>query len=185
MATLKVWRDDGNGESPREWNNMGTMVCFHQRYRLGDKHEYDARDYNGWDDFGNTLLETDYPGGVILPLYLYDHSGITMNTTGFSCTWDSGQVGFIIASAEKIRENFMAKRITKKVRERALALLVSEVNVYDQYIRGEVYGYTITDDDGSHIDSCGGFYGSDPKDNGMMDNAPSEYASLFDNVTFP
>ena len=24
-------------------------------------------------------------GMVILPLYLYDHSGITMNTTGFSC----------------------------------------------------------------------------------------------------
>ena len=29
-------------------------------------------------------------GMVILPLYLYDHSGITMNTTGFSCPWDSG-----------------------------------------------------------------------------------------------
>ena len=31
-------------------------------------------------------------GMVILPLYLYDHSGITMNTCGFSCPWDSGQV---------------------------------------------------------------------------------------------
>ena len=30
---------------------------------------------------------------LMLPLYLYDHSGITMNTTGFSCPWDSGQVG--------------------------------------------------------------------------------------------
>ena len=38
-------------------------------------------------------------GMVILPLYLYDHSGITMNTCGFSCPWDSGQVGWIYASA--------------------------------------------------------------------------------------
>lgn len=33
---------------------------------------------------------------LMLPLYLYDHSGITMNTTGFSCPWDSGQVGWIL-----------------------------------------------------------------------------------------
>ena len=24
---------------------------------------------------------------VCLPLYLYDHGGITMNTTGFACSW--------------------------------------------------------------------------------------------------
>ena len=29
---------------------------------------------------------------IVQPLYLYDHGGITMNTTGFSCSWDSGQV---------------------------------------------------------------------------------------------
>ena len=37
---------------------------------------------------------------LMLPLYLYDHSGITMNTTGFSCPWDSGQVGWIYAFKE-------------------------------------------------------------------------------------
>jgi hypothetical protein len=184
MATLKVWRDDST-DSPRDDDNMGTMVCFHKRYTLGDKHDYRADDYNGWDDVEKTLLETDFAGGVSLPLYLYDHSGITMNTTGFSCQWDSGQVGVIFASAAKIRENFMVKRITKKIRERALALLVSEVSVYDQFIRGDVYGYTITDDDGSHIDSCGGFYGDDPKENGMLDNSPAEYASLFTAISFP
>jgi len=34
---------------------------------------------------------------VILPLYLYDHGGITMSTGAFSCPWDSGQVGWIYA----------------------------------------------------------------------------------------
>ena len=39
-----------------------------------------------------SMLES-IDGFVFLPLYLFDHSGITMNTSGFSCPWDSGQVG--------------------------------------------------------------------------------------------
>ena len=41
---------------------------------------------------------------VILPLYLYDHSGITMSTSVFSCPWDSGQVGWIYAEKKKLIE---------------------------------------------------------------------------------
>ena len=32
---------------------------------------------------------------AILPLYLYDHSGLTMSTNDFGDRWDSGCVGFI------------------------------------------------------------------------------------------
>ena len=49
---------------------------------------------------------------LMLPLYLYDHSGITMNTTGFSCPWDSGQVGWIYASKEDALREFGGKNIT-------------------------------------------------------------------------
>ena len=41
-----------------------------------------------------------------LPLYLYDHSGITMNTGGFSCSWDSGQMGWIYATKEDIQKEY-------------------------------------------------------------------------------
>ena len=27
-------------ESPRGWDNLTTMLCFHNRYNLGDKTEY-------------------------------------------------------------------------------------------------------------------------------------------------
>jgi hypothetical protein len=40
-----------------------------------------------------------------LPLWLYDHSGITMScgaANPFYCPWDSGQVGWIIAEKKKI-----------------------------------------------------------------------------------
>ena len=32
---------DSDPVNPRvEWDNFGTMVCFHSRYALGDKHNY-------------------------------------------------------------------------------------------------------------------------------------------------
>ena len=34
--TIKIERD-GDAESPREWDNVGTMVCWHSRYNLGDE----------------------------------------------------------------------------------------------------------------------------------------------------
>lgn len=164
---------ESNPESPRQWDNMGTMIAFHGRYALGDKdHGFNAHDYNGWDEMEAAILK-EHKDGVILPLYLFDHSGITMNTTGFHCPWDSGQVGFIVASAAKIRENYQVKRITAKVRERALEHLRSEVETYDQYLRGDVYGFVI--EGGEHDgDSCWGFFGDDPFTNGMSEHVPEE-----------
>jgi hypothetical protein len=40
----------------------------------------------------------------IKDLYLYDHSGITISTSPFSCGWDSGQVGFIYLTRQKCEE---------------------------------------------------------------------------------
>lgn len=39
---------------------------------------------------------------IFMPLFLYDHSGITMNTCGYSCRWDSGQVGYIYTDRKTI-----------------------------------------------------------------------------------
>ena len=175
--TRIIIEHDETAESPREWDNLGVMAAFHGRYSLGDtNHGFRHTDYSGWNEMKADIIRKN-PGCVILPLYLYDHSGITMNTTGFSCQWDSGQVGFIFASAEKIRECFMVKRITKKVRERAIASLVSEVKIYDHYLTGEVYHFRI--EGGEHNgESCGGFYGSDPFKNGMSYYIPKELHDL-------
>jgi hypothetical protein len=97
---------------------------------------------------------------VILPLFLYDHSGITMNTTGFNCRWDSGQVGFIFISKAKALKEFGGKIITKKLRERLETYLKNEVETYDQYLTGDVWGVQVFED-GEEVDSCWGFYGYD------------------------
>lgn len=168
--------------NPREdYDNLGTMVCWHRRHRLGDDHNYkDPQDFaidmvlknmkekevlsaikNGdlpefrllpgekegeyavegfvglipgkekwermdwkvskdmeiiesedasfdlqedildWCSTQNLLSMWEKQGSVaILPLFLYDHSGISMSTGSFlgrapHARWDSGQVGFI------------------------------------------------------------------------------------------
>jgi hypothetical protein len=159
---------DNNPESPREWSNLGTMICFHTRYDLGDKHGYDHKDYSGWKEMEKAIVKENNVG-VILPLYLYDHSGITISTTPFSCGWDSGKIGFIYVSKEDVLKEYGGKIVTKKLKERVTEYLKGEVETYDQYLRGDIYGYKIskvtTCDQGNEhkeeIDSVWGFYGED------------------------
>ena len=158
--TLKLYQDEMGQDGPRDWDNLGTMVCWHSRYNLGDKNEMKTPgDFMDWWNGKNKYETEGGKGGEILSLYLYDHSGITMNTGGFNCPWDSGQVGYIYVTASQIRKEYSVKRITKTIREKARALLESEVKTFDQFITGDVYGYNIESSDGEHLDSCRGFYG--------------------------
>lgn len=157
---IEIYQDTYT-ESPREWDNLGTMVCFHRRYDLGDKHDYDSDDYSGWEEMKEAIMKQEKVH-TILPLYLYDHSGITMNTTGFSCRWDSGQVGWIFVSKDKVKEEGIDESKVEKY-------LKGEVETYDQYLRGDVYGYKIYEvttcslghEHEEDLDSCWGFYGEE------------------------
>lgn len=161
-VTVKVKRDP-DPESPRSWDNLGTMACWHRRYRLGDVQP--KQDPEEW------LAENAPEGSVVLPLYLYDHGGITMRTGPFSCPWDSGRVGYIVASVDKIRKEYSVDEITD-LRVKVEEVLRAEVSVYDDFLTGNVWGYSIDatypcDGCGSlvheheHEDSCWGFFGND------------------------
>lgn len=151
-------------DNPRECcDNFGTMVCFHRNYVLGDRHDLKAADFSGSGEVEKYLREKE-GAAVILPLYLLDHSGLRISTGPFSCDpggWDSGIVGFIYATREAILKEYGAKRLSEKLLEKARSVLMSEVEVYDQYLAGDVYRYVIEDAGGEHIDSCWGLYGSD------------------------
>ena len=166
MLTVKVVNDP-DPENPRDWDNLGTMVCWHKRYNLGDHHDIDDDKLWSWDAIENHLRKR-YKAHVILPLYLYDHSGITIRTTPFSCKWDSGQVGFIYATKEKIRKYYEWKKITIGRQEIIRQHLIREVNIYDAYLTGEVYGFEIIDEETEEVvDSCYGYYSNkDAKESG-------------------
>ncbi len=164
--TLRIVPDPHPMNPRVECDALGTMICWHPRYNLGDKHSYRNNQelfiaLAGYEDevpFDLEAIEKRaLRNAIILPLYLYDHSGLTMNTTGFSCPWDSGQVGYVFVTLEDARTEFSAKRLSSKMRERALDILRAEVDVYDAYLRGDFCGFEIMGDDDEVIDSCWGF----------------------------
>lgn len=153
---IKIYYDECP-ESPREWDNLGIMVCFHRRYSLGDSHNF-----NEPEDFIEFVRENN---PIVLPLFLYNHSGISMSTRSFigrahHAEWDSGQVGWIYVEKEKIKKEYGWKKLTKKRREKIIQYLIGEVETYDNYLTGEVYGFMV-EKDGDDVDSCWGFYGDE------------------------
>lgn len=105
---------------------------------------------------------------------MYDHSGITISTTPFSCTWDSCQVGFAIVTKDAIRKEFNAKYVTKKLIVKAEKILDSEIDMYDQELTDNVFGFTCYDENDEVINSVGGFYGDNFEKNGMLEHIEDE-----------
>lgn len=179
---------DDLAESPRnEYNdaNIGHMMCWHRRYDLGDNDNYWKSPAEMMEDlisehytqsraksFSQQWKSLERKGYVCLPLYLYDHSGITMSTTEFSCPWDSGQVGWIYTTKEEFlriaygytdKTGKIVRPNVKNWRQEALKRLEEEVRCYDMYLQGEVYGFATDKWDSSgkswiEDDSCWGFY---------------------------
>lgn len=107
----------------------------------------------------NRLVKWAEDNVIWQPVYIYSHSGDTINTSPFGCRWDSGQIGYIFVFKEQARKEF--GHITKKVYERCQGLLKGTIETLDMYLTGDVYGCIIEDEEGEEIDSCWGFYGRD------------------------
>ena len=159
--------DDIMDHNSRDWDNLGIMLCAHRGYTLGDEQ------FNDRESLDQRLEELDPV--VKLPLWLLDHSGLAMQTGSFASDaqqWDSGQVGWIVATKEDILKSYKVKpkRLTKKMIKNAEQSLRNEVADYDNYLQGNVYGYELFEvtkcttagfEDEEHekeVESCWGFY---------------------------
>lgn len=136
--------------NPREWDNLGTIVCFHRRYDLGDKHKFSEP-----SEVENYIEETK---AIALNVYLYDHSGLSLSVSPFGCPWDSGQVGVIYVERARVLKEWQVETISDELREKVIACLRGEVETYSKYLSGEVYGFRIMDERGDIIESCFDFY---------------------------
>ena len=151
------------------------------------KHWCDDHDSDDWQDVYKELKETDLV--FIKQINLYDHSGITVSTSNgypYNDRWDAGCVGFIYVTKKTILEEtgYTTEEAWKDVAE---DFIEAEMETYDNYVRGDVYGFTLTkkvfkqdkcphcdeviseyevDED---VDSCWGFYGDCLEDNGILD----------------
>ena len=205
--TLEVIQDE-YPDDPRNWSNVCTMVCWHRHYKIGDDHSFESPDEfmqhlyldvigkhwcdehesDDWQDVYKELQNTDLV--LIKQINLYDHSGITISTSSgypYNDRWDSCCVGFIYVTKKTIFKE--CGGITEENwKDRADEYLEGEVQTYDQYLRGDIYGYVLTKkvihqekcphcgevireyEDEEEVDSCWGFYGDCLEENGILDN---------------
>jgi hypothetical protein len=173
-------QQDEYPENPRSLDytdcNVSKMVCFHKRYNLGDKqNDYNKSNYNSWDELKKAIIKNE-DVAVILPMYAYEHSDMTISTSQFDCGWDSGQIGFVYVTKESILEHLVvgAKYVTKKLIKKAIEAIQAEIETYRYYIEGEVYRYSLTNKETNELDDCSGFYGSNIWTNGISDYLPAE-----------
>lgn len=180
-CTIELHADE-DAQNPRhdmDW--AGKVVIWSRDYSLSDKDlDYDPdRHSKGlwlccmtdtevyWDDATDEeiakamkVFERDY---IYLGLNVgYRAEGVRV-TTPFDPDSDDGLI--FISKSDAIKE-WGKKICTKDVRERALKYLKGEIETYDQYLRGEVFGYITKEpakedeepEDAEEIDSCWGFY---------------------------
>lgn len=91
------------------------------------------------NEFLTFLMEKFDNIAIHLPVYLYNHSGITVSTSPFSCRWDSGQVGIIYVLKEKVYEEYNVRNISSKIKESVTKILENEILELDKYLTGD-YG---------------------------------------------
>jgi len=183
---IEIWNDECPLNPRVDYDNIGTMVYKHRNYTLGDEEIEDPIDFlntllvnpiaeddieysNAFMESIQALVEVE-ANYIILPVYIYEHGGITISTGSFSCQWDSGQCGYIYAHKDKVNEfgqSWIDEYHDGDPIKALTAVLKGEVETFAQYLEGAVYGFTTGDD------SCGGFFGYDHEASGLLDEAKS------------
>lgn len=163
---------DEDASNPREYHeNLGTMVCYHRRYCIGDRNHghKDPLEFREW-------VTTSKDVAAYFPIYLFDHSGLTISVNPFNDPWDSGQIGYIYCTKEAIRNWFNIKRVTHKYIEKAEKIMLEEVKEVDNYLRYHVY-YVTFGTEGKEESSLSNIITDDLR-NVLRQELPAEYHPL-------
>lgn len=141
---------DHDPQSPREWDNLGTIWISGKYSNLSDK---DSHEPSSEENIRFPIVATSI-----------GCDSISLVSKG------ARNDGWVYVSKEKALKEYGRKNLTDKLISKICRVIEAEINVYNLYLEGEVYGFVIEDDNGNIVDSCFGFYGSDPKTNGMSDH---------------
>lgn len=156
-------KQDYDAESPWEGDAAGVFQFLSNNTReiASVNTKYTARHYTDRAESFKALMREwrkDLPGAgwSLYPVRAYIHSGIalSLDTSGqFGDRWDSGWIGIMAINPltmghKKGKANFMAPKIAQWF-----------IDVMNQYLRGDVWGYVVRDEEGDIADSVWGIYG--------------------------
>lgn len=95
--------------------------------------------------------------GLVFPLSYFEHGNCvwSIKGSGPQCQWDNTEFAGV-AVWEEPASNMGAKDYQTRAKD--LSRFLEE---YTKWCNGECYGWTVLDDNGQIIDSCGGYIGQD------------------------
>jgi hypothetical protein len=168
---------------PREWveTDSGQMICWHSRYKLGDKHNYKYP-----DDFREWLKET-YPNQddyLLFDIYAYEHSGISLSlerSGQYADRFDSYQAGYFLFTKEEGLKLFpnstnwkvdctklangQIKEYNKYLNNDILECGIFDVKVNHLYVANEKgYEFLRSEEVFEYLDGAGEFYSEEEMD---------------------
>lgn len=138
---IKIMYDE-NYESPNDWGDDYAFLVYSHR-------QFDVR-VKGFvpEDIAEAMQEKEktFAGYYYFPVFAYIHGGVSLslskNHYPFTCPWDTSLAGFALVNVKESKDE-----------ETAYKAAESLISTWNQYLSGEVFGYT------SEYGSCWGYYG--------------------------
>lgn len=183
---LTVHQDYDDMSDPLEYEDIVEVYCWHRNYRLGITHHWeDPEDFKDYIE-----NEVGMDNVCMLPLTLYDHSGLSISTSTewpYNCRWDSMRVGYAMIRKETALKDIWGAT-EENWRKKSIEYINHIIQRYDMWIRGDCWWYTLekqvtvdircphcnevikTETQWDELEVCGGFLGSDLEDNGIMES---------------
>lgn len=107
------------------------------------------------DDIRGLFQAAERCGAYVLPVYMYNHSGIALSTGNskypFNCQWDSGHLGFIMWTKKQV-ENCYGSSLVPSDASFVYKAMQTCFDDYATYVSGDVWGIKIYDPCGFPID---------------------------------
>ena len=190
---LRVEQDEF-AESPDTWGDKSIFLVYDHRSFTVEREGFAPRDI--FDSLNDSECD-DFDGYYIFQVDAHIHSGVSLSlsTKTSSRGWDVSNTGYVV-----IDKNVYSEEIAKKCAEGLLETWNSYLSggVYSFLVMKPLKTYEINENnlekffqkgildktafmemcseeiDYEIVDSCGGFYGSNPLENGMIDHIDDE-----------
>ena len=192
---VQVDNDDW-AESPREWDNLWTILTWTSRYQSIDDNPYADLDTFLADYLTEKQIENLYKskstkeffkniekrfyelGYLIKPISKYEHGQVVFSV-GVSQGWDSGVVGLAMVNINDVKKEYGASVLSKGLKEKIYGILDGELDTYNLWANGEVYTVSLMDFDGDYVDSLCGMIGYEDEEEMIQ-----EYIDNYTNYNF-
>lgn len=170
---LEIWYDN-DSENPR-LGSLGWFITCDKRHSSPDNsEELKSLIQNAGEESANQAehiknieveIEANGYGKVlaIYPIVKHDHGGVSYSR-GTSHGFDDSNNGFYIITEKTLKISGVKKKLWT-------AVIDDELKIYNAWANGEIYGYTLYDENGEQAVSVGGFYDLES----IQDELPAEW----------